>query len=431
MLKGRSNYACLHRIREGVPDDQGALVELPEGRWARRCSSCAPGPRRRSRSSGTGERDNAPRHTDKEWRQVSVNHRECLGAAKCPFGQECFAERAREKAAPVPPHRHQPLAARDRRDRGRPDDPRVRRRGDRRGPRAVRPGDPGGRPTSCAAAEVERAGPAQPAPRRGRRGRRPRRRRRRAARRDQQGPSWPHRHDPRRPRRRPGAGPRRGASLPVGVPEGATTRAATPAASRPRAQSRKSSRPPTGWPPTSTPTCSGSARAPSGSRARLCVAPLAGLGADARQAAGRQDRGLHLSDPDARRRLRHGRDQRRAEAGPSASTGSRRDSATGSAVGDAMPWRGLDVGSPSTTAARPILYVARHLPPPGRDGLGAAQIDEIVDLVDAADGRTLGLFSSRRAAEAAAEVVRERLPHLIDARPGRRPAPGARGAVRR
>src|SRR5262245_59963073 len=32
VLKGRSNYVCLHRIREGVPDDQGTLnVELPEG----------------------------------------------------------------------------------------------------------------------------------------------------------------------------------------------------------------------------------------------------------------------------------------------------------------------------------------------------------------------------------------------------------------
>ena len=47
---------------------------------------------------GSGERDNAPRHTDREWRQVSVNHRECLGASKCPFGAECFAELAREKA---------------------------------------------------------------------------------------------------------------------------------------------------------------------------------------------------------------------------------------------------------------------------------------------------------------------------------------------
>ena len=77
-----------------------------------------------------------------------------------------------------------------------------------------------------------------------------------------------------------------------------------------------------------------------------------------------------------------------------------------------MPWRGLDVGSPFDYGKQAILYVARHLPPPGRDGLGAAQLDEIVELVDAAEGRTLGLFSSRRAAEAAAEVVRERLPHL-------------------
>ena len=29
VLKGRSNYACLHRIREGVPDEQGALFVLP------------------------------------------------------------------------------------------------------------------------------------------------------------------------------------------------------------------------------------------------------------------------------------------------------------------------------------------------------------------------------------------------------------------
>ena len=43
---------------------------------------------------------------------------------------------------------------------------------------------------------------------------------------------------------------------------------------------------------------------------------------------------------------------------------------------------------------------------------GRPQLDEIVELVDAADGRTLGLFSSRRAAETAAEAVRERLPHL-------------------
>ncbi len=78
----------------------------------------------------------------------------------------------------------------------------------------------------------------------------------------------------------------------------------------------------------------------------------------------------------------------------------------------AQPWRGIDVGSPFDYARQGILYVAAHLPRPGRDGLGPAQLDEIVDLVDAAEGRTLGLFSSRRAAEAAAEGVRVRLPHL-------------------
>jgi ATP-dependent DNA helicase DinG len=31
VLKGRSNYACLHRVRDGVPDDQGALIDVPEG----------------------------------------------------------------------------------------------------------------------------------------------------------------------------------------------------------------------------------------------------------------------------------------------------------------------------------------------------------------------------------------------------------------
>jgi ATP-dependent DNA helicase DinG len=83
------------------------------------------------------------------------------------------------------------------------------------------------------------------------------------------------------------------------------------------------------------------------------------------------------------------------------------------AVGaEVLPWTGLDVGSPFDYGQQAILYVARHLPPPGRDGLGENQLDEIAELVDAADGRTLGLFSSRRAAETAAEAIRERLPHL-------------------
>ena len=99
VLKGRSNYACLHRIREGVPDEQGALeVVLPEGSLGKKVLELRTWAEKEVEGKGSGERDNAPRHTDKEWRQVSVNHRECLGAAKCPFGQECFAEVAKEKA---------------------------------------------------------------------------------------------------------------------------------------------------------------------------------------------------------------------------------------------------------------------------------------------------------------------------------------------
>src|ERR1700727_3068404 len=75
-----------------------------------------------------------------------------------------------------------------------------------------------------------------------------------------------------------------------------------------------------------------------------------------------------------------------------------------------MPWRGLDVGSPFQHAKAGILYVAAHLPPPGRDGAGSAeQLSEIAELITAAGGRTLGLFSSMRAAKAAAEAMRARL----------------------
>lgn len=75
-----------------------------------------------------------------------------------------------------------------------------------------------------------------------------------------------------------------------------------------------------------------------------------------------------------------------------------------------LHWRGIDVGSPFEHAKSGILYVAAHLPPPGRDGTGSAeQLDEITALITAAGGRTLGLFSSMRAAKAAAEVMRERL----------------------
>jgi hypothetical protein len=50
--------------------------------------------------------------------------------------------------------------------------------------------------------------------------------------------------------------------------------------------------------------------------------------------------------------------------------------------------------------------VARHLPPPGRDGLPPAYLTELSELITAAGGRTLGLFSSMRAARQAALELR-------------------------
>ena len=70
----------------------------------------------------------------------------------------------------------------------------------------------------------------------------------------------------------------------------------------------------------------------------------------------------------------------------------------------------LDAGTPFDPAKAGILYTAKHLPAPGRDGLSSETLEEIYELIMAAGGRTLGLFSSRRAAEEAAEALAPRLP---------------------
>jgi ATP-dependent DNA helicase DinG len=93
---------------------------------------------------------------------------------------------------------------------------------------------------------------------------------------------------------------------------------------------------------------------------------------------------------------------------------SRSDTAMASGVeppsdNGSIRWNSLDVGSPFDHARAGIMYIAKHLSPPGRDGLSKSSLDEIESLVEAAGGRTLGLFSSMRAAKAAAEEMRERL----------------------
>jgi len=77
-----------------------------------------------------------------------------------------------------------------------------------------------------------------------------------------------------------------------------------------------------------------------------------------------------------------------------------------------MGWRGVDVGSPFDYSKQGILYVGRSLPRPGRDGIAPEVLDDLAELVWAAGGRTLGLFSSQRNAIAAAEHMRSAMPDI-------------------
>jgi ATP-dependent DNA helicase DinG len=70
----------------------------------------------------------------------------------------------------------------------------------------------------------------------------------------------------------------------------------------------------------------------------------------------------------------------------------------------------LDVGSPFDYAHQALLYCAMHLPDPRQPAYEAAVADEIVGLIEAAEGRTMALFTSWRAMQAAAKNVAGRVP---------------------
>ncbi|MGE3833173.1 MAG: ATP-dependent DNA helicase [Acidimicrobiia bacterium] len=76
----------------------------------------------------------------------------------------------------------------------------------------------------------------------------------------------------------------------------------------------------------------------------------------------------------------------------------------------ARPWRGVDVGSPFDYGAQALLYCAAHLPDPRAAGHEEAALRELEELVAAAGGRALCLFTSRRAMTVAAARLRDRVP---------------------
>jgi ATP-dependent DNA helicase DinG len=410
VLKGRANYACLHRVREGVPDDQGTLVDLPAGSTGSEVLALRAWAEEESGRQGPGDRDSAPKHTDKVWRQVSVTHRECLGAAKCPFGEECFAERAREKATRsqlvVTNHSLLAIDAIE----GIPMIPEydvvVIDEAHELAARVTQAAT-----DELSVPEVERTA-------------------RRAARHVEgieaddladAGDALREALDDTAPGRIDVLSSALGDALVLVRDAARSVLSAFPKESSDaepdagRTQARGAVQ------EIFTTVERMAAHADSDvlwlaerDRSRggnqLCVAPLQVWG---------PLRDKLLSDKTVvmtSATLTLGGDFTALATSLGLKVSERVDhSLTDSpepADGETLPWRGIDVGSPFDYARQAILYVARHLPPPGRDGLGPAQLDEIVDLVDAADGRTLGLFSSRRAAESAAEAARQRLPHL-------------------
>lgn len=72
----------------------------------------------------------------------------------------------------------------------------------------------------------------------------------------------------------------------------------------------------------------------------------------------------------------------------------------------------LDVGSPFDFASQGMLYLPKQLPEPGRDGPSKEALVELGELIDAAGGRTLALFSSWRGVEMADEHLRRVLAEL-------------------
>ncbi|MDA2996538.1 MAG: ATP-dependent DNA helicase [Actinomycetota bacterium] len=72
----------------------------------------------------------------------------------------------------------------------------------------------------------------------------------------------------------------------------------------------------------------------------------------------------------------------------------------------------LDVGSPFDFAKQGALYLPKHIPEPGRNGPSKEALTELAELIDAAGGRTLALFSSWRGVEMADEYLRKVLAEL-------------------
>ncbi|MFG2409445.1 ATP-dependent DNA helicase [Streptomyces brevispora] len=403
MLKGRSNYLCLHRLHEGVPqeEEEGLFDQFEAAAPSSKLGQDLLRMRDWADETETGDRDDlTPGVSDRAWAQISVSSRECLGASKCAYGAECFAEQARERAkladvvvtnhallaidaiegAPVLPQ-HEVLIVDEAHELV------SRVTGVATG--ELTPGQVGRAVRRAAKLVNEKAADALQSASEG------------------------------FERVMELALPGRLEELPEDLGYALTAlrdaaRTAISALGSTRDKSVQDEDAVRKQALAAVETIHGVAeRITQGSEydvvwyerhdrfgASVRVAPLTVSGLLREKLF--TDRSVVLTSAT----LKLGGDFN----GVGASLGL----APEGTAGDGIPqWKGLDVGSPFDYPRQGILYVARHLATPGREGSRTDMLDELAELVEAAGGRTLGLFSSMRAAQAAAEELRGRLERPI------------------
>lgn len=399
MLKGRSNYLCLHRLNEGVPQEEedGLFDQFEAAAPTSKLGQDLLRMRDWADETETGDRDNlTPGVSDRAWAQISVSSRECLGATKCAYGAECFAEMARERAkladvvitnhallaidaiegAPVVPQ-HEVLIVDEAHELV------SRVTGVATG--ELTPGQVNRAVRRAAKLVNEKAADSL----------------------QTAAETFERLMELALPGRLEEIPEDLGYAL-MALRDAARTVISAMGATRDRSvQDEDAVRKQALASVESIHTVA--ERIANGSEwdvvwyerhdrfgASLRVAPLSVSGLLREKLF--NERSVVLTSAT----LKLGGDFN----GVGASLGLAPEGTEGE---DVPQWKGIDVGSPFDYPKQGILYVARHLSPPGREGSRGDMMDELTELVEAAGGRTLGLFSSMRAAQAAAEELRGRL----------------------